>query len=469
MLKTGAYGILRFVLPLFPEPARVIAPAMLVLAVIGILYGAFLSFAQTDLKRLVAYTSVSHMGFVLLGIFAWSRTSLQGAVMQMLAHGVSTGALFILVGLLQERLHTRDMDRMGGFWSKVPRMSGMAPGVRAGLARASRVRKLRCRVHGPGRRLPGGPLRSRPLLQRGLVLAAVYSLWMVQRDLPGRTAAPRSPSPIFPSGKPASSAVMVVAIFWLGLYPRPVLDAARPVLNSLQYIAPVNARWTRSGQRHPEMMTADNHREDRLDHEHLDLIALLPFMVAACHGPADHAGHRVPARSSFDRAVDRAWTRLGSRPCIPLQLPRLRGPSPPFFSIDHYGLYYTGLVLLATLAVAGLSYSYLEMHTLYREEFYLLLLTACLGVVRPGSEHAFHVASSSGLEILSVSLYALAAYHRHSEREHRGGHQVPDPRCRFFGLHPVRHGPGLRGHGHHVLCGHALRAAWRAWPRQDSS
>src|SRR5678816_3336170 len=114
LLKTGAYGLLRFVVPLFPEAAKAFAPAAMTIAVIGILYGAILAYAQTDLKRLVAYTSVSHLGFVLLGVFAWNAWALNGAVMQMVAHGVSTGALFVLAGALQERTHTRDMSRLGG-------------------------------------------------------------------------------------------------------------------------------------------------------------------------------------------------------------------------------------------------------------------------------------------------------------------------------------------------------------------
>ncbi len=126
LLKTGAYGLLRFVLPLFPDAVMAVTPLVMTMAVAGIIYGAVLAFAQTDLKRLVAYTSVSHMGFVLLGIFAWNQTAQQGAVMQMLAHGVSTGALFIVVGMIQERIHTRDLDRMGGFWTAAPRLSGVA-------------------------------------------------------------------------------------------------------------------------------------------------------------------------------------------------------------------------------------------------------------------------------------------------------------------------------------------------------
>ena len=113
LLKTGAYGFIRFVIPLFPASAAAITPAMMIIAVIGIIYGAILAFAQTDLKRLVAYTSISHLGFALLGIFAWNTLALQGAVIVLLAHGLSTGALFVLVGVLDERLHSRDMSQHG--------------------------------------------------------------------------------------------------------------------------------------------------------------------------------------------------------------------------------------------------------------------------------------------------------------------------------------------------------------------
>ena len=122
LLKTGAYGLLRFAVPLFPEAAARFAPAAMILGVAGILYGAVLAFAQTDFKRLVAYTSVSHLGFVLIGVFAWNTLALQGAVLQMVCHGLSTGALFMLVGALDDRIHTRDMRRMGGLWTAVPRM-----------------------------------------------------------------------------------------------------------------------------------------------------------------------------------------------------------------------------------------------------------------------------------------------------------------------------------------------------------
>ena len=126
LLNTGAYGLIRFAVPLFPEASMQFAPFAMTLAVISILYCAKVAFAQTDLKRLIAYTSVSHMGFVMLGIYAWNEQALQGAVMTMLAHGLSAAALFMLAGGLQHRIHTRDMDHMGGFWAKVPRLSFVA-------------------------------------------------------------------------------------------------------------------------------------------------------------------------------------------------------------------------------------------------------------------------------------------------------------------------------------------------------
>ncbi len=226
LLKTGAYGLLRFALPLFPQAAQQIGPAMLVLAVIGILYGAVLAFGQTDLKRLVAYTSVSHMGFVLLGIFAGGVTAYSGAVMQMLAHGVSTGALFVIVGLIQERIHTRELAAMGGFWSQAPRLSGM--GLVFALASLG---------------LPGfgnfvaefmilaGSFAAHPVVTAlatiGLILAAIYSLWIVQRVFHGEkrdTPQVRDLS----LRETGMLAVMVAAILWLGLLPRPVLRTAVP-------------------------------------------------------------------------------------------------------------------------------------------------------------------------------------------------------------------------------------------------
>ena len=120
LLKMGTYGLIRFNLPLFPEAAYEYAPFIAVLAIIGIIYGAIVSFAQKDVKKLVAYSSISHLGFVTLGIFALNEAGLQGAILQGVNHGLSTGALFFLVGVLYEQTHTRDMSAYGGVWKIMP-------------------------------------------------------------------------------------------------------------------------------------------------------------------------------------------------------------------------------------------------------------------------------------------------------------------------------------------------------------
>ncbi|MFP3940780.1 MAG: NuoM family protein [Thermoanaerobaculia bacterium] len=233
LLKTGGYGLIRFAVPLFPEAAEELAPAGMALGAVGVLYGAMLAFAQTDLKRLVAYSSVSHLGFVLLGVYAWNELALQGVVLQMVCHGLSTGALFLLVGQLQERTGTRDMDRLGGLWEVAPRMGGL--GLFFALASLG---------------LPGlgnfvaeflvlvGAWRVSvvwtAVAAAGLILATVYSLWIVQRVYQGGDAGWRIPD--LGVREVAILAVAVVGLVWLGLYPQPVIDAAAPVVRGLTAI-----------------------------------------------------------------------------------------------------------------------------------------------------------------------------------------------------------------------------------------
>ena len=239
LLKTGAYGMLRFVLPLFPQAAHDWAPLFMALGVIGIVYGAVLAFAQTDLKRLVAYTSVSHLGFVLLGIFAWNTLALQGAVMQMICHGLSTGALFVLVGSLQDRLGTRDMARLGGLWTAAPRMGGVAMFfVMASLGLPGLGNFV-----GEFLVLFGAYRISVPLAAvatGGLIVATVYALWMMYQVFHGRPRGPWHP-PDLGVREMAVFAVLIIALIGLGLYPQPVLDMAAATLAAIQQAAPLLA------------------------------------------------------------------------------------------------------------------------------------------------------------------------------------------------------------------------------------
>lgn len=239
MLKTGAYGLLRFVIPLFPDAAIRFAPAGMILGVIGILYGAKLAFAQTDLKRLVAYTSVSHMGFVILGVFAFNTIAYQGVIMQIIAHALSTGALFILVGQLQERIHTRDLDRMGGLWKQIPVMGAM--GLIFAMASLG---------------LPGlanfvaefliltGTFKANILMtclaSVGLVAATIYSLRIVQKVFLGKEVSVWKMKDLSVREIIVSGALVIVVV-WLGIFPRPVIDIAKSsvikTLNSIEQVS----------------------------------------------------------------------------------------------------------------------------------------------------------------------------------------------------------------------------------------
>ncbi len=233
LLKTGGYGLIRFVIPLFPEASADFAPFAMTLGVIGILYGAKLAFAQSDLKRLIAYTSISHMGFVLVGVFAWNTWALQGVVVQMIAHGLSTGALFILAGGIQDRLHTRDMNLMGGFWPRAPRMAALA----LFFAMASLGLPGLGNFVGEFLVLLGSfqvSITATVFAALGIVGATVYSLWIIQRVFhgePGETAGSLvdlSPRELTILG------VLAIGLLGLGLYPRPVLQTAEPSVSVLQ-------------------------------------------------------------------------------------------------------------------------------------------------------------------------------------------------------------------------------------------
>jgi NADH-quinone oxidoreductase subunit M len=228
LLKTGAYGLLRFAIPLFPAQSHAFAPVAMVLGVIGILYGAVLAFAQDDIKRMVAYTSVSHLGFVLLGIYAGTRLALVGVIIQMLAHGLSTGGLFVLVGALQERLHTRDLRRMGGLWAVMPRLAAITlvfaiaslglPGL--GDFVGEFLVLLGTYPSAPGFAIAGS---------LGLVASALYALRLVQRALYGEC---RAAAPDLGPRHMAVMAVMMAGLVWFGLYPQAIFDIVTPVLAS---------------------------------------------------------------------------------------------------------------------------------------------------------------------------------------------------------------------------------------------
>jgi NADH-quinone oxidoreductase subunit M len=245
LLKTGAYGLIRFVLPLFPDAAHQFAPWAMLLGVIGILYGAVLAFSQTDLKRLVAYTSVSHMGFVMLGVFAFNEIAMQGVVMQMITHGISTGALFILAGTLYERIHTRELTAMGGFWKKMPFMGTVAlifsmaslglPGLGNFIAefltlvgswQASKVLTILATIGLVGatiyslrimQRIFYGNLNGQGLASQHVVVGSSNGEHKMLRDLSTREKIILIP--------------LVIVIIWLGLFPQIILNTSKQAIS----------------------------------------------------------------------------------------------------------------------------------------------------------------------------------------------------------------------------------------------
>jgi NADH-quinone oxidoreductase subunit M len=235
VLKAGAYGFLRLIFPLFPEAATRIAVIAMGFAVAGIIYGAVQTFGQTNLKRMVAYTSVSHMGFVLLGAFAFNQLSLQGAIIVVLSHGISTGSLFMLVGNLEERIHSRELDRMGGLWSTIPQMGGFT----LLFAMASLGLPGLGNFVGEFLVLFGTYQVNIPLAVLatiGLVVSTVYSVWLVQRTFFG----PNTHDWELPDTtlrEKMIMGVMTLVILWLGLYPQTVFRTTTPAINALQDLA----------------------------------------------------------------------------------------------------------------------------------------------------------------------------------------------------------------------------------------
>ena len=224
LLKMGGYGLIRFCLPIFPEMAHAFAPTVLWLSVIGILYGGYMALAQTDLKRLVAYSSVSHMGFVTLGIFSFNNEGIEGATLQMVTHGVTTGAMFLLVGHLYDRTHSREIADYGGLQQRMPRFVA----ILSLFAVASFGLPTTSNFIGEFLILVGVSYENFifvVLAMGGIVLGAAYMLWMLQRVAFGeaRTDAARKITDINAREMLAVIPLAIVVI-GIGIYPGPLLE-----------------------------------------------------------------------------------------------------------------------------------------------------------------------------------------------------------------------------------------------------
>ena len=266
LLKMGTYGFLRFGLYLFPDAAVWAKPVLLTLAVIGIIYGAIAATMQTDLKRLVAYSSVAHLGFIVLGIFAITSQSLTGSVMQMVNHGISTGALFLLVGMIYERRHTREIAELRGIQSVAPIFS------------AAFMIVMLSSIGVPG--LNGfagefliliGSFQSARwwtiVAATGVILAALYLLWAYQRVFHGEPDEANSTFAELTLREGALLMVFIGLIGFTGIYPKPMLERIEPSIDKLMehvvshsdYKAPTTPEVKTPEEKTPETTKVEGH------------------------------------------------------------------------------------------------------------------------------------------------------------------------------------------------------------------
>jgi len=231
LLKTGAYGLLRFCLPLFPDASAAFATVGMTLGAIGILYGAMLALVQEDMKRLIAYSSISHLGFIVFGIYSWNLQGLSGAVILMLAHGVTTGAMFALVGMLEERSGTRVMTHFGGLLLPLPRLGALlllftlsAMGM-PGLANFSGEFLVLAGVF----QVSVGLAVAGAL---GIIAGVIYLLWMYQKVMLGEMRGEQLWTDL-DRREALVLGLLAIAVLWLGLYPAPFLDIVQAPLNTL--------------------------------------------------------------------------------------------------------------------------------------------------------------------------------------------------------------------------------------------
>jgi NADH-quinone oxidoreductase subunit M len=233
MLKMGTYGFLRLVLPYFPDASMRYAPLLIALSVIGIIYGALVAWVQPDMKKLVAYSSVSHLGFCVLGIFAMNQTAIEGAILQMVNHGLSTGALFLLVGVIYERRHTRMLADYGGIARTMPLFTTLF------------IIAMLSSVGLPGLNgfigeflILSGSFQTYPIATTiaatGVILAAIYLLWLIQRVFFGPITIEENRNiPEIAWNEVAALVPLIILMVWIGVYPNTFLKKMEPSVKQL--------------------------------------------------------------------------------------------------------------------------------------------------------------------------------------------------------------------------------------------
>src|SRR5688572_2871605 len=239
LLKMGTYGFLRFSIPILPDATRYFVPMMIALSIIAIVYGALVAMMQPDMKKLVAYSSVSHMGFVMLGMFALNPNGLNGSILQQINHGISTGALFLIVGIIYERRHTREIAQFGGLSNVMPvyaivflimTMSSIGLPLLNGFIGEFTI--MACALQkNLWWAVAGGA---------GIVLGAAYMLWLYQRTMFGKLDNPANQNLADMNMRELATLIpLIIMAFWIGLYPAPFFRALdKPVNKLVQIVQP---------------------------------------------------------------------------------------------------------------------------------------------------------------------------------------------------------------------------------------
>jgi NADH-quinone oxidoreductase subunit M len=284
LLKIGTYGFVRFSLPMLPGAAAAAMPWVMWLAVVGILYGAMVALAQSDIKRLIAYSSVSHLGFCMLGLFAFSDLGMQGGTLQMVNHGLSTGALFLLVGMLYERYHTREIRQFGGLSRRTPWLAFFMmlftlssvglPGLNGFVGEFMVLLAAFQRAWGGSLGVEHASLRIAALLAvLGVVLGAWYMLWLYQRVFFGPLREP-SQSGVHGGSQGetvadldwreiAALAPLAVFVVWIGIQPKLYLDRMAPTLSRVTVVVQEPLLARASAARTEQALPAENANRGR--------------------------------------------------------------------------------------------------------------------------------------------------------------------------------------------------------------
>ena len=420
MLKMGTYGFLRFAIPMFPQAAVDLAPILLVLAVIGITYGAIVAAMQPNLKRIIAYSSVAHLGFVVLGTFAFTSQGISGGLFTMLSHGLTTGALFLLVGMLYDRRHTYELSEFRGLWKAVPVFGGLfvaATFASIGLPGFSGF-------VGEFLALLGAFLTSRwyaVVAATGVILAAVYLLWAVQRAFTGEPDEKNAATRDIGFREICTVVPLLGLSLFLGFYPKPVLDRVEPSVAALVHAGRDALRlqgrrrstWpgstassTTNGREHqsdtcrrravlPRSLRRRSRANDRPARSHgeiktpsIDWFAIAPeialFSAALVivlgrslirHDPRVHEASLLTAIVGVVCAgvfTFVQWTFVDNDG--PYQaLLTMRGPNQVgMVAVDGFAVFAKTVVLIATLLALLLSSSYLKREQLEGPEYFAL-------------------------------------------------------------------------------------------------